>query len=87
MTYIIKFAISHGRAQNKQAIQNMAMFETDDLFRAVFPLMLNDIYGAIDSSNCRRLNELCIGTLYNQLCRLKKSTTASDIVELEADAL
>jgi hypothetical protein len=87
MAYIIKFAISHGRGQNKQAIQNMAMFDTDDLFRAVFPLILNNIYGAIDSSNCRRLNELCVGTLYNHLCRMKKTTSALETAEVESDAL
>jgi hypothetical protein len=72
MKYIIAIAILQRLAPSKQAIQNMAMVETDDLFRAVFPIILVKFYGALDSSNCRRLNELAVGTLYNQLCRDKK---------------
>ena len=48
------------------------MSETDQVFQSSIEILLTDPYGTIDAQNARRLSELCVGTLYNQLCHRNK---------------
>jgi hypothetical protein len=65
-------AVANGLARDKKEIHNMAMSETDQVFQSSIEILLTDLYGTIDAQNARRLSELCVGTLYNQLCHRNK---------------